>query len=206
MVKIIGYGHFFSVRIRVPLSGNWCIIIFFCQNRIFGITCRKAYFNAPFCTWYERYFLFAVYRKLAESVSFCVWKVDLRHTQNFTALLRENQLSARKTTPIRLTFGVRRAKKCLFSIAYFGFLMPIPQEIYLDLIAFWTSRRHPSKVIRVGRDILTIFGFVFRLPLLVYVISKNSSLEWPLNLNKRTFADSDLESRKQSFAVLKILT
>ena len=27
-------------------------------------------------TWYEQYFLFAVYRKLAESVTLCVRKID----------------------------------------------------------------------------------------------------------------------------------
>ena len=31
-------------------------------------------------TWYERYFLFAVYRKLAKSVSFCVRKVNFPRT------------------------------------------------------------------------------------------------------------------------------
>ena len=32
----------------------------------------------------------------------------------FFALVRENQLSARKTTPTRLTYGVRRTKKLFF--------------------------------------------------------------------------------------------
>ena len=63
-----------------------------------------------FRTRYERYFFFALYRKLAESVSFCVRKVHFPYTWNFPALVRENQLSARKTTPTRLTFGARWTK------------------------------------------------------------------------------------------------
>ena len=34
-------------------------------------------------TWYERYFLIAEYRNLAESESFCVWKVDFLHHLKF---------------------------------------------------------------------------------------------------------------------------
>ena len=56
------------------------------NNSIFRIKCVKAYFNA------KGRFFFAVYRKLAESVSFCVRKFDFPHTSNFPALVRENQL------------------------------------------------------------------------------------------------------------------
>ena len=59
----------------------------------------------------EMIFLSLVHLKLAFSVSFYVRKV------NFPALVRENfkcaenQLYARKATPIRLTFGIRWTKK-----------------------------------------------------------------------------------------------
>ena len=58
------------------------------------------------CNCGGNYILAAVHRNLASSVSFCVRKVD------FPALVRENfkcaeiQLSARKRTPMRLTFGI----------------------------------------------------------------------------------------------------
>ena len=45
---------------------------------------RRVGKNSIFRTWYEGYFLFAVYQKLAEFVSFCVRKVD------FPGLVREN--------------------------------------------------------------------------------------------------------------------
>ena len=67
-------------------------------------------FRITYGTWYERYFLFAVRWKLPFSVSFWARKVDFSHTWNFTALVRKNQLYARKTTPTRLTFGVGRIK------------------------------------------------------------------------------------------------
>ena len=52
----------------------------------------------------------SLYRKLAESVLFFVQKVDFPHTLNFTAIVGENQLSARKTTPTRATFGIQRIR------------------------------------------------------------------------------------------------
>ena len=85
------------------------------QNSIFRVKRGKAYFNArasrnegrvsschlspsrdslvcsnTFRTWYVRYFLFAVFRKRAESVSFCVRKVD------FPAHLKFYRIGARK--------------------------------------------------------------------------------------------------------------
>ena len=57
-------------------------------NNIFCIKCGKAKLaralKYAFRSWHERYFLFAVYRKLAESVSFYIRKVD------FPALVRKN--------------------------------------------------------------------------------------------------------------------
>ena len=38
--------------------------------------------------------------------------------KNFTALVRENQLSERRTTPTRLTFGVRRTKNHFIHLKY----------------------------------------------------------------------------------------
>ena len=73
-----------------------------------SITCRT-YFNArAIHTWYERYFLFAVYRKLALSVSFGARKVD------FPALVRWNIKCARKTIPTCLTFGILRTKNIVY--------------------------------------------------------------------------------------------
>ena len=45
----------------------------------------------------------------------------LKHTLNFRAQVRENELSARKTTHIRLTFGIQRTKN-IVRISYGTYL------------------------------------------------------------------------------------
>ena len=65
----------------------------------------------------------------------------LRQTWNFTALVWENQLSAPKTTPTRLTFVVRRTKNIfsvwfhliLYFLKYNGFMAKMYEILKIDL-------------------------------------------------------------------------
>ena len=69
----------------------------------FGIQRRK---NIVLDTKY--FILSTVHRKLTLSVAFCVRKI--KTNSKFYCTSAENQLSTRKTTPTRLTFGIQRIK------------------------------------------------------------------------------------------------
>ena len=89
-----------------------------------------------FRTWYGRYFLFAVYQKLAESESFCVRKVYFLHTWNFSALVRKKRLSVCNTRPTRSHLS-NLYKIILHKELIFSFWAPIIYSIYYLIIIYF---------------------------------------------------------------------
>ena len=71
----------------------------------------------------------------------------MKQTQNFTVLVRENRLYARKATPTRLTFGIGLIKN----------IVPITYETYLNARASRDEGRGDTKFFEKSQEKLKMF-------------------------------------------------